>query len=134
MAFYFLLVFQVLLWRRSVVVITTAQLHSTKPEIRFCAGPSPASDVWEICDGEDLWQWSRLEIKLNALRRSTIPQKQFIIFIIITSVIKELFIFYLKKNQGFVPEIFRFLCHCEIHKFQNLQNDHRCGCITKFAT
>ena len=23
-------------WRRGVVVITTAQLHSTKPELRFC--------------------------------------------------------------------------------------------------
>ena len=27
---------------------------------------------------EDLWQWSRLKIRLNAFRRSTIPQKQFI--------------------------------------------------------
>ena len=33
----------------------------------------------EIRDGEDLWQWPRLEIRLNAFRRSTIPQKQFII-------------------------------------------------------
>ena len=61
-----------------VVVITTAQLHSTKPEFRFCAGSNPARGVSEICDGEDLWQWSRLEIRLNAFRRSTIPQKQFI--------------------------------------------------------
>ena len=35
-----------------------------------------------IRDGEDLWQWSRLELWLNASRRSTIPQKQFIIIII----------------------------------------------------
>ena len=35
--------------------------------------------VSEIRDGEDLWQWSQLEIRLNAFRRSTIPQKQFII-------------------------------------------------------
>ena len=35
----------------------------------------------EIRDGEDLWQWSRLEIRLAAFRRSTIPQKQFIIII-----------------------------------------------------
>ena len=27
----------------------------------------------------DLWQWSQLEIRLNVFRRSTIPQKQFII-------------------------------------------------------
>ena len=60
------------LWRRGVTVITTAQLHSTKPELRFCAGSNPACSVSEIRDGEDLWQWSRLEIRLNAFRRSTI--------------------------------------------------------------
>ena len=37
-----------------VVVITTAQLHSTKPELRFCAEPNPAHGVSEIRDGEDL--------------------------------------------------------------------------------
>ena len=26
------------IWHRGVVVMTTAQLHSTKPELRFCAG------------------------------------------------------------------------------------------------
>ena len=40
--------------RRGVVVITTAQLHSTKPELRFCAGSNPARGVSEIRDGEDL--------------------------------------------------------------------------------
>ena len=35
--------------------------------------------VSEIRDGEDLWEWTRLEIRLNAFRRSIIPQKQFII-------------------------------------------------------
>ena len=64
------------------VVIPTAQLHSTKPEFRFCAGSNPACDVSEIRDGENLWQWSQLEIRLNAFRRSTIPQKQFIVIII----------------------------------------------------
>ena len=68
--------------RHGVVVITTAQLHSTKSELRFCAGSNPARGVSEIRDGEDLWQWSRLEIKLNTFRRSTIGQKQFIIIII----------------------------------------------------
>ena len=29
---------------RGVVVITTAQLHSTKPKIRFCTGSNPARD------------------------------------------------------------------------------------------
>ena len=41
-------------WRRGVVVMTAAQLHSTKPELRFCAGSNPACGVLEIRDGEDL--------------------------------------------------------------------------------
>ena len=40
------------------------------------AGSNPSHDVSEICDGENLWQWFRLQIKRNAFRRSTIPQKQ----------------------------------------------------------
>ena len=71
-------------WCRGVVVITTARLHSTKPEIRFCTGSNPAHGVLEIRDGEDLWQWSQLEIRLKDFRWSTIPQKQFIIIIITT--------------------------------------------------
>ena len=67
------------LWHRSVVVNTTTQLHSTKPELRFCAGSNSAYDMLEICDGEDLWQWSRLEIKLHTFCHSAIPQKQIII-------------------------------------------------------
>ena len=50
-----------IMWHRGVVVITPAQLHSTKPELRFCAGSNPACGVSEICDGEDLRQWSQLE-------------------------------------------------------------------------
>ena len=46
--------FEWISWRRGVVVITTAQLHSTKPELRFCAGSNPARGVSEIRDGEDL--------------------------------------------------------------------------------
>ena len=71
------------LWRRGVMVINTAQLHSTWPKLRFCAGSNPARSVSEIRNGEDLWQSSRLEIRLNTFRRSIIPQKQFIIVIII---------------------------------------------------
>ena len=37
-----------------VVVISTTQLHSSKPKIRFCAGYNPARGMSEICDGEDL--------------------------------------------------------------------------------
>ena len=61
-----------------VVVITTAQLHSAKPELNFCASSNPARGASEIRNGEDLSQWSPLEIRLNAFHRSTIPQKQFI--------------------------------------------------------
>ena len=64
-----------------VVVITTTQLDSTKPELRFCTGANPVHGVLEIRDDEDLWQWSRQEKGLNAFLRSTIPQKQFIIVI-----------------------------------------------------
>ena len=62
-------------------VITIAQLHSSKPEFRFCAGENPARSVSEICNPEYLWQWSRMEIRTNPLRRSTILQKQFITII-----------------------------------------------------
>ena len=41
-------------WRRGVVVIINPKLHSTKPELRFCAGSNPVRGVSEICDGEDL--------------------------------------------------------------------------------
>ena len=64
------------LWRRSVVFIAAAQLHSTKPELRFCGGSSPARGVSEIRDGEDLWQWPRLNaLSLNAFRRSLYYKK-----------------------------------------------------------
>ena len=42
---------------------------------------SSSAQVQILRDGEDLWQCSWLEISLNAFRRSTIPQKQFIIII-----------------------------------------------------
>ena len=64
-----------ILWLPRVVVITTAERYSTKAEFRFCAGSNPGRSMLEIRDGEDLWQWSWLEINLNAFRRSTIPQK-----------------------------------------------------------
>ena len=41
-------------WHRGAVVITTAQLHSTKPELTFCAGSNPARGVSKIRDGDDL--------------------------------------------------------------------------------
>ena len=36
------------------MVIATAQVHSAKPEIRFCAGSNPARGISEIRDSEDL--------------------------------------------------------------------------------
>ena len=42
------------LWRRGVMVITTSQLHSTKLELRFCAGSNSARGMSEIRDGENL--------------------------------------------------------------------------------
>ena len=43
-----------LTWRCGAVVITTAQLHSTKPELSFCGGSDPARCMLEIRDGEYL--------------------------------------------------------------------------------
>ena len=34
-------------WRRGVVVITTGQLRSIKPGLRFCAGSNPARGMWQ---------------------------------------------------------------------------------------
>ena len=49
----------------------------------------PFSTPWkhQKTDGEDLWQWSLLEIRLNFFRQSAIPQKQFIIIIFIIIII-----------------------------------------------
>ena len=44
----------VVMWRRGIVVITTVQRHSTKPELRLCAVSNPARDVSEIRDDGDL--------------------------------------------------------------------------------
>ena len=41
-------------WRRGVVVITTAQLHSTKPGFRFCASLNLARGASKSRDSEDL--------------------------------------------------------------------------------
>ena len=40
------------MWCHGVVVITTAQLYSTKPEVRFCAGSYP------VCVGDSRWRGS----------------------------------------------------------------------------
>ena len=43
------------MWPRGVVVITTAQLHLTMPEVRFCVGSNPARGVF----GDSQW-WGPL--------------------------------------------------------------------------
>ena len=63
-------------WGRGVVIITTAQPYSAKSELRLCTVSNPAQDVSEIRDGEDIWQCSWLELKLDTFRRPIIPQKQ----------------------------------------------------------
>ena len=68
--------------RRRVVVITAVKFHSTRPELRFCAGLNSANGMSEIHDGEDILKGTRLTV----FPPSTIPQKQFIIIIIITNL------------------------------------------------
>ena len=53
------------MWCRGEVVITTAQLHSTVSELKFCASSNPACGVSEIRDGENLLQWSRVDHHLH---------------------------------------------------------------------
>ena len=48
----------------------------------------------EISDGDDLWQWSRLEVRLYTYLRSSITRKQFIIIIIIIIFYQRFILFY----------------------------------------
>ena len=48
---------------RSVVIIVAPQLRSTKSELRLFAGSNLTRGVLEIYNGENLWQWFRLEIR-----------------------------------------------------------------------
>ena len=66
------------LWRRGVVVITTAHLHFIEPKLMFCAGSNCACGVSEICDGQIPVNGANRK-KDYVFRRSTIPQKQLII-------------------------------------------------------
>ena len=45
------------LWYCGVVVITTAQLHSTKPELKSCIGSNPACSMSEIRNGDNGPSW-----------------------------------------------------------------------------
>ena len=65
-----------------IVVITIAQVYSTKLKPEFCAILNPACSVSEACDSENQWQWSLLDLKLTCSRQSTIHQKPLIIIIL----------------------------------------------------
>ena len=76
------------------MIITTVQLHATKPELRFCTFLNPNSNVLDIRDREDLLKWSWFEIRTSAFRWLTIPPKQFIIeknliFVVETDIAPE---------------------------------------------
>ena len=59
--------------RISVFRITTTQLHSTNPELKFCASSIPIHGMLDICDSKSLYEWSRLEKRLDAFSSSTFP-------------------------------------------------------------
>ena len=117
------------LWCCGVVVIITAQFHSTKTELRLHAGSNPAHGMSQIRDGEDLWQWSRLEIRLNAFYQSTIPQKQLIIIIIISTVTDLISI--TKSEVKPRTEKFRFLQFEKFGGIKSKTQENRSYCTKK---
>ena len=75
-----------------VMVITTAQLHLTKPELRFCPGSNPACGRLDSCNDKNLHMTlagmaydhlKNLHMTLAGMAYDhpsvTTPQKQFII-------------------------------------------------------
>ena len=64
------LILKIALFSLIIRLYTTAQRHSIKPDFRFCADLFPARCVSEIRDGEDIWRWSCLEIRLKAFHWS----------------------------------------------------------------
>ena len=55
------------LWRRSLVAITTAQLHQTESESRLWAGSNSDCDMSKVYDDGDIRQWYQQEIRLSRL-------------------------------------------------------------------
>ena len=51
---------------RDVLVIRTAHLLA-KSELRFFVRSNPVRGFSEVCDGENLGVWSRMEIRLKIL-------------------------------------------------------------------
>ena len=81
-------------------------LHNFIQLSRFCAGSNPACDKLKIYDGEDLRQWSQLEIWLNAFCLSNIPLKQFIII-------------FIKINLGCYSTANKYYCSASHHEQKN---------------
>ena len=88
---------------RGVVVIITAQHHSAKLEPRLCVGLSPVCSVSKICDVENLWQWSGLEISPNAFRRSS--NSPFIIINFISLILGRGVPFTIQERTNDLPRI-----------------------------
>ena len=57
------------------MIITTAQVHLTKPKLIFYADSNTDCGVSKVSNDENIWQWFQLELRLNAFRQLTIPQK-----------------------------------------------------------
>ena len=74
--------YQKLRYSSDVVLQWLSLLHNFIQETKVQRKFKSCLGVSEIRNGEDLWQWSRLEIRLNAFRQLTISQKQFIIIFI----------------------------------------------------
>lgn len=54
------------MWCRGVVFVITAQLKSTKAELRFCISSIPTHGLLQVCDDKKLRQWFCLKIRLVA--------------------------------------------------------------------
>ena len=69
------------LWRRSLVAITTAQLHQTVYKSRLWTGSNSHCDMSEFFDNGDFRQWYQPEIKLSRLLSVNHYTEQLIIII-----------------------------------------------------
>ena len=48
-----------------VVIIITAKFHSIKPELKFSTNSNPGCRVSEVCDVENLWQCSWIDVTFS---------------------------------------------------------------------
>ena len=83
---YFLVEIKYTFNQRSLSKYKFGEISAVESLLMLCRRSRGVSEILRIY-GEDLWQWSWLEIKLNTFCRSIIPQKQFIVIIIIIIII-----------------------------------------------